>query len=502
MTIPNIASFPVLLIDDEPQILKSFSIMLKSSGVKDVLTCEDSREVMGILERREIAVIVMDLSMPHIPGTELLNRISQSYPHVPVIIMTARNEIETAVGCMQTGAFDYLVKPVEISRFEASVKRALELRALKSEVSSLKRYLLDGRLENEGFFSEIVTVSKAMRAIFQYLEVVAETQQPVLITGETGVGKELFARAAHRISARNGEFVAVNVAGLDDTMFSDTLFGHKKGAYTGADDARDGLIARASGGTLFLDEIGDTSETSQVKLLRLLQEQKYYPLGSDIAKNSDVRVVVAANQDLFALISIGKFRKDLYYRLRAHQIHIPPLRERPEDIPVLLNHFIVRASAAMKKKKPFVPPELVMLLSLYHFPGNVRELEGMVVDAVARHKSGILSLDSFKNVIGVERAAMKAAGDLVASDAHAPYPFPALTPASARAQGHAYSLPNPGAKGAAIPTLKEAEGYLVSKAMEMSNGNQGIAAEFLGISRQALNKRLNKTTPLKSSKKP
>lgn len=487
MTLPNNASLPVLLVDDEPQILKSFSIMLKSSGVKDVLTCEDSREVFAILERREVAAIVMDLSMPHIPGAELLNRISQSYPQVPVIIMTARNEIETAVGCMQNGAFDYLVKPVEISRFEASVKRALELRALKSEVSSLKRYLLDGRLENEGSFSEIVTVSKAMRAIFQYLEVVAETQQPILITGETGVGKELFAKAAHKISGRKGEFVAVNVAGLDDTMFSDTLFGHKKGAYTGADDARDGLIARASGGTLFLDEIGDTSETSQVKLLRLLQEQKYYPLGSDIAKGSDVRVVVATNQDLPALMSAerAKFRKDLYYRLRAHQIHIPPLRERPEDIPVLLNHFIVRASAAMRKKKPFVPPELVMLLSLYYFPGNVRELEGMVVDAVARHKSGILSLESFKNVIGVERAAMKAAGDV-----QTPYP--------------SYSLPNPGANGAGktIPTLKEAEGYLVSKAMELSNGNQGIAAALLGISRQALNKRLNKTAPIKSRKNP
>ncbi|MBI5970272.1 MAG: sigma-54-dependent Fis family transcriptional regulator [Deltaproteobacteria bacterium] len=495
MTQPNVTSLPVLLVDDEPQILKSFSIMLKSSGIKDVLTCGDSREVFAILESREIAAVVMDLSMPHVPGGELLSRISQSYPHVPVIIMTARNELETAVGCMQTGAFDYLVKPVEISRFEASVKRALEVRALKSEVSSLKRYLLDGRLDNEGSFSEIITVSKAMRAIFQYLEAVAETSQPILITGETGVGKELFARAAHKISARPGEFVAVNVAGLDDTMFSDTLFGHKKGAYTGADAVRDGLIARATGGTLFLDEIGDTSETSQIKLLRLLQEQKYYPLGSDVAKNSDVRVVVATNQDLSGLISGGKFRKDLYYRLRAHQIHIPPLRERPEDIPVLLNHFIARAAAAMKKKKPFAPPELVMLLSLYHFPGNVRELEGMVVDAVARHKSGILSLDSFKNVIGRERAAgfSHAAGDYAVGEGQAPYP--------------SYSLPkggippNPGANGAPIPTLKEAEGQLVSKAMQMSNNNQGIAASLLGISRQALNKRLNKTAPPKPSKK-
>jgi transcriptional regulator with PAS, ATPase and Fis domain len=193
--------------------------------------------------------------------------------------------------------------------------------------------------------------------------------------------------------------VALNVAGLDDTMFSDTLFGHKKGAFTGADQARDGMIACAGKGTLFLDEIGDLNESSQIKLLRLLQEHEYYPVGSDSFRKSDARIVLATNHDLQKLIATGKFRNDLYYRLCAHQIHIPPLRERLDDIPMLLDHFLDSAAKELNKKKPTPPGELVTLLTLYSFPGNVRELEAMVFDAVARHTSGILSMESFRKVI-------------------------------------------------------------------------------------------------------
>ncbi|MBI5561881.1 MAG: sigma-54-dependent Fis family transcriptional regulator [Deltaproteobacteria bacterium] len=469
MTQSGPATPPVLLIDDEPQILKSFSVILRSAGVKAVVCIEDSREVLPFLKGTEAAAIVMDLSMPHVHGTKLLPEITSTWPHVPVIVMTAMNEIETAVSCMQSGAFDYLVKPVELARFESSIKRALELRALRSEVSSLKRQLLLGTLQHEDVFEPIVTASKQIRAICQYIEVIAVTQQSVLITGETGAGKELFARAVHGVSGRKGAFVAVNVAGLDDAIFSDTLFGHKKGAYTGADEARDGLVSQAAGGTLFLDEIGDTSESSQVKLLRLLQEQKYYPLGSDVPRSSDVRIVVATNQDLARSIEEGRFRKDLYYRLRAHQIHIPALRERAEDIPVLINHFLQRAAQSMGKKTPTPPPELYTLLAAYQFPGNVRELEAIVFDAVARHSSGILSMESFKQVIGHPRSA------------HG-------TDAAHRDGDRA------GAGGAArlIPTLRESEEGLIAKALEISNGNQGVAASLLGITRQALNKRLNR----------
>lgn len=463
------ASMPVLLVDDEPQILLSSGIILRSAGIKDVLTIENSMKVLPLLAKREVAVIVLDLFMPYLSGTELLAQLNGNYPHIPVIIMTAANELETAVECMKAGAFDYLVKPVENSRFISSVKRALELGALRSEVTSLKQHLLNDQLEQESAFSSIITKSKKMRAIFQYVEVIAKSNQPVLITGETGVGKELIAKSIHSISGRSGKLVAVNVAGLDDTVFSDSLFGHKKGAYTGAEQQREGLIAQAAHGTLFLDEIGDLNESSQVKLLRLLQEQEYYPIGSDIPKKSDARIIASTNHDLQKLISSGKFRKDLYFRLRSHQIHIPPLRERPEDIPMLVKHFIEKAASFLRKKKPAHPPELISFLLTYHFPGNIRELQGMVFDAVTRHQSGILSMVSFKEVIGQERSLSEG-----------------KVPASSQEPDSLSMI------FGRFPSLKETEDYLISEAMRASKDNQGTAASLLGITRQALNKRLNR----------
>ena len=460
---------PVLLVDDEPQILLSSSLILRSAGIKNVLTIEDSREVMPFLSMHETAVIVLDLFMPYVSGSELLAEIIRDFPQIPVIVMTAANEIDTAVECMKAGAFDYLVKPVEKNRFVSSIEKALELHALRSEIYSLKQRLFTDKLEHEDAFSSIITNSQKMKAVFQYVEVVAGSQQPVLITGETGVGKELIARAVHKISGCKGVFAAVNVAGLDDNIFSDTLFGHKKGAYTGAEQPREGLIAQASGGTLFLDEIGDLAESSQVKLLRLLQEREYYPLGSDIPKHSDARIIVATNHDLHKSMLSGKFRKDLYYRLRGHQIHIPSLRERLEDIPLLLDHFLEEASKSMNRKKPTPPPELVTLLSTYGFPGNVRELQAMVFDAVARHKSGILSMDVFKKIIGQEHLSQEAGVLPGVQEENLVH----------RIFGR-------------FPTLKETEEYMIKEAMRLSKGNQGIAASFLGITRQALNKRLKR----------
>ncbi len=460
--------FPVLLVDDEPQMLLSSDMALRSAGIKDVVTMEDSRQVLPFLMEQGASAIVLDLSMPFVSGAELLTEINHGFPEIPVIVMTATNELETAVACMKSGAFDYLVKPVEKDRFLSTVQRALEMHTLRREISSLKEHLLTDQLENETAFSSIITKSRKMRAVFHYVEAVAGSQQPVLITGETGVGKELIARSVHTLSRREGKLIAVNVAGLDDTMFSDTLFGHKKGAYTGAEQEREGLIAQAAGGTLFLDEIGDLKESSQMKLLRLLQEQTYYPLGSDRPQKSDARIVVATNQDLQKLISEKKFRKDLYYRLRAHQIHVPPLKERFEDLPLLVDHFLEDAAKKLDRKRPALPPELIMLLSNYSFPGNIRELQSMVFDAMTRHKSGILSMTSFKEAFGEER-----------SHTHG-------GPPSTDNANLLNGLPGN------FPTLKEAEHYLISEALESSKGNQGIAASLLGISRQALNKRLSR----------
>ncbi len=462
------SSSPVLLVDDEPQMLLSSSMILRSAGIKDVVTMEDSREVLPFLIEQGASAIVLDLSMPYVPGAELLTEINHGFPEIPVIVMTATNELGTAVACMKSGAFDYLVKPVEKDHFVSTVQKALELHTLRREISSLKEHLLTDQLEEEAAFSSIIAKSRRMRALFHYVEAVAGSQQPVLITGETGVGKELIARSVHTLSRREGKLIAVNVAGLDDTMFSDTLFGHQKGAYTGAEQGREGLIAQAAGGTLFLDEIGDLKESSQMKLLRLLQEQTYYPLGSDRPQKSDARIVVATNQDLQKLISEKKFRKDLYYRLRAHQIHIPPLRERFEDLPLLIDHFLEDTAEKLNRKKPALPPELIMLLSNYSFPGNVRELQSMVFDAMTRHKSGILSMTSFKEAIGEERSQTHG-GPPPADDANLLNGLPG-----------------------SFPTLKEAEHHLISEALKTSKGNQGIAASLLGISRQALNKRLSR----------
>ncbi|MDA8433962.1 MAG: sigma-54 dependent transcriptional regulator [Nitrospiraceae bacterium] len=462
-------SSPVILVDDEPQILLSFSVLLKTEGINNIVTVEDSRKVLPLLSGQEAALIVLDLSMPHLPGFTLLSEINAAFPHIPVIIVTATDNLETAVECMKSGAFDYLVKPVEPDRLLSSIRKALDMSALQDEVSSLKHYLLTDQLKHESTFSPIVTNSRKMRALFKYAEAISVSPQPVLITGETGVGKELFARAIHELSGRKGEFVAVNISGLDDSMFSDTLFGHKKGAFTGADAAREGLIAQASGGTLFLDEIGDLSEVSQVKLLRLLQEHRYLPLGSDVYKQGDARTIVATNRDIAELIAQGKFRKDLFFRLRTHQIQILPLRERREDIPVLLDHFLGEAARSLGKKKPTHPRELVTLLSTCSFPGNVRELQAMVYDAVAMHKGGVLSMDSFKCTISQD-----APGQIVAT-----------------AGGPRRDVVED--VFGKFPTLQEAEDYLVSEALRKADNNQGIASSLLGITRQALNKRLSRS---------
>jgi len=458
----------VLMVDDDPQILLSSSLILRSAGVRNVVTMSDSTIVQSYLAAHSVSVVILDLSMPRISGCELLSMISEDHPHIPVIIMSGVNELETAVTCMRGGAFDYLLKPVDKSRFVGCVRRALEMSSLREELSSLKQRLLSDTLEHASAFDAIVTRSKRMRAVFQYLEVIAGTDQPVLITGETGVGKDLIARALFDLSGRKGEFVAVNVAGLDDTMFSDTLFGHKKGAFTGADDNRQGLIAKASGGILFLDEIGDLGEQSQVKLLRLLEDRTYYPLGSDVARHTDARVVVATNCEIPAMLQTGSFRKDLYYRLRAHQVHIPPLRERREDLPLLIDRLLTDSAERLGRKKPVYSPDLLRLLLSYDFPGNIRELRAMVFDAAARSRHGMLSLEPFKETI--RREAER----------------PRSLPASAE-EPPALSIPD-----GRFPKLKEAEDFLVQEAMKRSGGNQGLAASFLGISRQALNKRVNR----------
>ncbi|MEJ5226603.1 sigma-54 dependent transcriptional regulator [Thermodesulfovibrio sp.] len=459
-------NYSIAIVDDEKESLYTYSLIVKQSGISDITLFEDARELPLVLKERSFSLILLDLSMPYLSGFELLKFLTVEYPEIPVIIITAIKEIDTAVECIKMGASDYLVKPVEPNKLLSSIKNTLEMNRLREEIIGLKYRLIEDKLENEEYFSEIITVNQKMRGLFKYIEVISKTEQPVLITGETGTGKELVARAIHKISGKKGDFVAINVAGLDDNMFSDTLFGHKKGAFTGAISNREGLIAKAKGGTLFLDEIGDLTEPSQLKLLRVLQEKIYYPIGSDIPKISDTRIIVATNQNIQEMVKKGSFRKDLFFRLKAHHVHLPPLRERKDDIPVLLDHFIKEAAISLGKKPPKYPEELLILLSNYTFPGNIRELKMLVYDAVTRCSSNVLSLEIFKDIIDIGSALdNEFKSEIVKFYIQMRFPDK-------------------------LPTLREMEDLLVKEAMRRAQGNQGIAASMLGITRQALNKRL------------
>ncbi len=455
--------FGILLVDDEPAWLRSCSLTLKScAGINNIVLCQDSREVMAILDKGAIGLVLLDLTMPHLSGEALLKQIGESHPAIMTIVVSGMNQLETAVGCMKLGAFDYIVKTDEEDRLVGGVLRAIRILELHQEFRTMSDRMLSRELQHPQAFLDIVTCDRGMHDIFNYVEAVAPSHQPLLITGESGVGKELIARAVHALSRRAGPLIAVNVAGLDDTVFADTLFGHVRGAYTGADQARPGMIEQAGDGTLFLDEIGDLSIASQVKLLRLLQEGEYFPLGSDRPKRMNARIVVATHSDLASKEAAGAFRRDLYYRLCTHRIHIPPLRERPGDIPLLLDYFLGVAAKSLGKRKPTPPKELAQTLATYPFPGNVRELRGMVHNAVSLHKQRILSMDSFLKAIGHGRG-------------YQPLPAPSRNPFSSFER---------------LPTFTEAAELLVEEAIARANGVQAIAARLLGISPPALNKRL------------
>ncbi len=458
-----------MIIDDEPFILNVFELALKNEGIDHVLTLKDSRDVMPTVREKDIGVMLLDLSMPHISGEEILKKMSREFPQIPVIIVTGNQHIKSAVRCMKSGAYDYLLKPAEEGVLEACVKKAIRFREQEIEIENLKNRLLTGDLEHPELFLDVVSRNDQMHRIFAYIEAVAMTRNPILITGETGVGKGLIIRAIHEISGRSGPLIPVDVSGLDDNVFSDTLFGHHKGAFTGAMEPRRGMVEQAQGGTIFLDEIGELPPASQLKLLRLLEEREFLPLGSEIHKHTDARVVAATNVDLTEETARGNFRKDLYYRLRTHHIHIPPLRDRMDDLPLLVDHFVQQAAKECGKKKPAVPPALFDLLGTHSFPGNIRELKALIYNAVTVHKGGILSTETFRADLGIPL--LSATGSAIETLGIRDNPF----------KDRSY-----------LPTLKQADYLLTKEALERSNHNQSVAAQLLGISKQAMGKRIKR----------
>ena len=350
--------------------------------------------------------------------------------------------------------------------------RESELAALRAENRRLAERLRSVKLKHPEAFTDIVTQDPVMLSIFRDIELIAVDSGPVLITGETGVGKEKIAEILHQLSGRSGKYVPINIGGTEAGLVSDTLFGHVEGAYTDARSERRGMVEQASGGTLFLDEIGDLAKDSQTKLLRLLDEGVYYHLGSDEPVASDIRTVAATNRTVQSLMSADDFRDDFYYRLRAHHIHLPPLRERKDDIPLLVAHFLRQSAKELNKKTPTPTPELITLLKNYHFPGNIRELQGMVRDAVTRHEGGVLSMDAFLQAIEEQTSALQggAAPDAGLID------FAEALAGVDR-----------------LPSLQEVEPLVIAEALRRADDNRTLAAQLLGLTRKALSSRLSRS---------
>ncbi|OVE78126.1 hypothetical protein BVX99_00625 [bacterium F16] len=485
----------ILVIDDDPITREVIEKILLNNGFQ-VQSASNGRDGLALLDGPDGMrpdFIFLDVMMPGLDGFGTYTMIRQQPDLIdtPIIFITSNTDQGVIRKCFDIGATDYISKPVREAEIVARISVHLELLRHKQEVNELeqehaelRRHFFARDLQKPDAFKAVLTVSGKMQSIFQYIESISKTSRPVFITGETGTGKELIAQGTHAMSGRNGHFVPLNVAGLDDNLFSDTLFGHVKGAFTGAMGERCGLIEEAGGGTLFLDEIGDLDTLSQVKLLRLLQEGEYYPLGSDKRKFSDARIVVATHQNIQRLVEQGKFRQDLYYRLRTHHVDIPPLRERKCDLGLLLEHFIIMASEALDRQPPLIPDDLLELLESYHFPGNIRELEGMIFDAVSRSTGNQLSMEAFR--MAISRSVME--------QSYGSTPFTIMDNSSIPRDVEALGSENLMEQflDQHFPTLKELNELLIEKALDRSHGNQAKAARMLGLSRQALNKRIKR----------
>jgi two-component system response regulator GlrR len=378
----------ILLVDDDPNLIELVQMRLESAGyeVRAVLK-ED--EAIGLVKSEQVDLCLFDLMLQNQDGIALMETVHAISPDVPTIILTAHGSIENAVEAMRRGAYSYLTKPFEPRDLLLQIERALEHRRLNSEIKRLKE-LLEERFD----FANIVARSGKMRAVLDIVARIAKLDSTVHIQGESGTGKELIAKAIHLASNRKEQnFVALNCAALPETLLESELFGHEKGAFTGAVKTTRGLFTQAHGGTLFLDEIGDMPFATQSKLLRVLQERQFYPVGSETPVEVDVRVIVATNKDLEEQVKKGLFRDDLFYRIHVIPIYLPPLRERKEDILPLAEHLLKKCTAQMKREVKAIAPDALRKLMLHDWPGNVRELENTIEYAVAMTQQDIITED-------------------------------------------------------------------------------------------------------------
>ncbi len=380
----------ILVVDDEETQRRTVGSVLQDWG-HEVLEAAAGQEALGLVKDHAVDLILTDMRMPGMSGLELLRECRTLRPDISVVVMTAFGSVETAVEAMKNGAADFLTKPIDLDRLEVVVGRVLEMRRLIRE-----NRLLRQRLEESASGFQLIGNSRVMAELLSRAARAAETDATVLITGESGTGKELLARSLHDLSPRCLEkFVAINCAALPETLLESELFGHVKGAFTGADRDRPGRVAAAENGTLFLDEIGDISPLVQVKLLRFLQEREYSPVGSDLSLKADVRVVAATHRDLEAMVAAGDFREDLFYRLRVVSLALPPLRERREDIPELAEFFLARfAKRYQRPVRKFSAEAMARLMSL-PYRGNIRELENIIEQAVVMAREVVIQAEDF-----------------------------------------------------------------------------------------------------------
>ncbi len=446
----------ILLVDDEQSMRDFLSIMLKKEG-HDVVAAVSGEDALKAVQTEIFDLVISDVKMPRMDGINVLKTVKDISPESVVIMITAYATAETAVEAMKLGAYDYITKPFKVDEIRLIIQKALEKRHLRKENVLLKR-----EMESKAGFENFVGKSASMQRVFSVIRQVADTRSTVLVTGDSGTGKELVARAIHYNSSRkDGPFVTVNCGALPETLLESELFGHMKGAFTGAVANKQGLFEAANGGTIFLDEISATTPALQTKLLRVLQEREFMRVGGTTDIKVDARVIAASNCDLLAEVSKGTFREDLYYRLNVLPIHLPPLRDRKEDIPLMVDFFLNKYSNRREPKN--IAPDALKLLVTYRWPGNVRELENTI-----------------------ERLVILATGDTIQLE-HVPDALKNFRPPSELIPGE---IPDKGLDLEAV--LENAEKTLIQKALEKTGGVKTEAAKLLGLSFRSLRHRLQK----------
>jgi len=444
--------FNILIVDDEKNIREGLGRSLEMDGY-NILLAGDGKEGLSLVNKKEIDLVISDLKMPEMSGEELLRNLSSSNPNIPVIILTGHGTIKSAVDAMRDGAFDFLTKPVNLDRMSLLVKRALSNRQLVLKHRELQNEI--DKLSKKNKFSSIIGKSAPMRKVLDIVEQVADTKASVLITGESGVGKELIAEALHNLSPRKDKrMVEVHCAALAESLLESELFGHEKGAFTGAVSLKRGRFEVSDGGTIFLDEIGEISGQVQIKLLRVLQEKKFERVGGEDTLEVDIRIISATNKDLKEETEKGNFREDLFYRLNVVNIHVPPLRERKEDIELLSAAFLKEFSEENGKNITGIDQKARLALHNYNWPGNIRELRNCLESAVVMCKGNVITIDDMPPSIGS----------------------------------------NTDDDSIKIPigiSMELAEKEIIKATLFHENGNKTRTAEILGIGRKTLHRKIN-----------